>query len=422
MKNKFLKVTQEGHFFDKHKKVLVAVSGGLDSINLFHLLHEYSKELGIELGLAHVNHGQREESVTEEKYLKQLAKDCEVPFYLSCFEGIFSEEAARKWRYTFFAEVMEKEGYTALVTAHHADDQAETVLMRLIRGSRLRHLSAIKPIQPFASGELIRPLLSFHKTEFEDLFHFEDSSNTDLGYFRNRVRNNYIPQLKQENPKIDEALNHLADDTNYIYQAVRDLTKDISTTDLVSFQQQTPAVQRVLIEEYLDNFPDLQLSRSQFEQLIHILQSNKNYYHILKNDYVLEKNYQNFRIYKIGPETYSQQEKIVIKSEGIFSYDSYIFSLNHPLKDADWVIHFPTDEPILLRGRQAGDTILVNGITKKLRRWFIDHKIPQKIRQEAIIIEQSDKIYGIVKLVTSDLSKFAKNDIIKATLYIKMKE
>jgi len=191
---------------------------------------------------------------------------------------------------------------------------------------------------------------------------------------------------------------------------------------LVSFQQQTPAVQRVLVEEYLDNFPDLQLSRSQFEQLIHILHSNKNYYHILKNDYVLEKNYQNFRIYKIGPETYSQQKKIVIKSEGIFSYDSCIFSLNHPLKDADWVIYFPTDEPILLRGRQAGDTILVNGITKKLRRWFIDHKIPQKIRQEAIIIEQSDKIYGIVKLVTSDLSKFAKNDIIKATLYIKMKE
>ncbi|WP_312251855.1 tRNA lysidine(34) synthetase TilS [Streptococcus parasuis] len=422
MKNKFLKVTQEGHFFDKHKKVLVAVSGGLDSMNLFHLLYEYSKELGIELGLAHVNHGQREESVTEEKYLKQLTKDCEVPFYLSRFEGIFSEEAARKWRYTFFAEVMEKEGYTALVTAHHADDQAETVLMRLIRGSRLRHLSAIKSIQPFASGELIRPLLSFHKTEFEDLFHFEDSSNTDLGYFRNRVRNNFIPQLKQENPKIDVALNHLADDTNYIYQALRDLTKDISTTDLVSFQQQTPAVQRVLVEEYLDNFPDLQLSRSQFEQLIHILHSNKNYYHILKNDYVLEKNYQNFRIYKIGPETYSQQKKIVIKSEGIFSYDSYIFSLNHPLKDADWVIYFPTDEPILLRGRQAGDTILVNGITKKLRRWFIDNKIPQKIRQEAIIIEQSDKIYGIVKLVTSDLSKFAKNDIIKATLYIKMKE
>jgi tRNA(Ile)-lysidine synthetase-like protein len=127
-------VTQEGHFFDKHKKVLVAVSGGLDSMNLFHLLYEYSKELGIELGLAHVNHGQREESVTEEKYLKQLAKDCEVPFYLSRFKGIFSEEAARKWRYTFFAEVMEKEGYTALVTAHHADDQAETVLMRLIRG------------------------------------------------------------------------------------------------------------------------------------------------------------------------------------------------------------------------------------------------------------------------------------------------
>ncbi|MFX3845485.1 tRNA lysidine(34) synthetase, partial [Streptococcus suis] len=86
---------------------------------------------GIELGIAHINHGQREESVLEEKYLKQLAEESNVPFYLSYVEGVFSEEAARKWRYGFFATIMEKDGYTALVTAHHADDQAETVFMRL---------------------------------------------------------------------------------------------------------------------------------------------------------------------------------------------------------------------------------------------------------------------------------------------------
>ncbi|HFU4217753.1 TPA: tRNA lysidine(34) synthetase TilS [Streptococcus suis] len=422
MKNKFLKVTQDGHFFDKHAKVLVAVSGGLDSMNLFHLLYEYRQELCIELGIAHINHGQREEAVLEENYLKQLAEECKIPFYLSHFEGRFSEEAARKWRYAFFADTMEQEGYTALVTAHHADDQAETVLMRLIRGSRLRHLSAIQSIQTFASGELIRPLLSFKKSDFDNIFHFEDASNQSLNYFRNRVRNTYLPQLKQENPRIELALNNLADDTRNLLQALRDLTRDLSVTDLTSFRQQTQAVQRYLLEEYLEGFPDLQLSRSQFDEVLHILQSKANYKHLLKNNYILEKEYDSFKIYKIGPQTDEHIEPIMIESEGIFSYGSYIFSLNHPMEDAEQVLHFPSHLPILVRGRQAGDTIQINGVTKKLRRWFIDNKIPQKVRQEAVVIEQAGKIYGIVNLASSDLSKSIKNDIIKATLYIKMKE
>lgn len=422
MKNKFLKVTQDGHFFDKHKKVLVAVSGGLDSLNLFHLLYEFRKELGIELGIAHINHGQREEAILEENYLKQLAEECKIPFYLSHFEGTFSEDTARKWRYAFFADIMEQEGYTALVTAHHADDQAETVLMRLIRGSRLRHLSAIQPIQPFANGELIRPLLSFKKSDFDNVFHFEDASNFSSTYFRNRVRNDYLPKLKQENPKIELALNNLADDTRNLLQALRDLTKDLSVTDLTSFRQQTQAVQRYLLEEYVEGFPDLQLSRSQFDEVLHILQTKANYKHLLKNNYVLEKDYYRFTIDKIGPQTDEQLEPIMIESEGIFSYGSYIFSLNHPMEDAEQVLHFPSHLPILVRGRQAGDTIRINGVTKKLRRWFIDNKIPQKVRQEAVVIEQAGKIYGIANLASSDLSKSIKNDIIKATLYIKMKE
>ncbi|HFI0105896.1 TPA: tRNA lysidine(34) synthetase TilS [Streptococcus suis] len=422
MKNRFLKVTQEGHFFDKHEKVLVAVSGGLDSMNLFHLLYQCRKELGISLGLAHVNHGQREESVSEESYLKQLAEDSKVPFFLSHFEGTFSEEAARKWRYAFFAKIMEQEGYTALVTAHHADDQAETVLMRLIRGSRLRHLSAIQPIQNFASGELIRPLLSFKKSDFDTVFHFEDASNQSLNYFRNRIRNRYLPQLKQENPKIEKALCHLADDTSNLLQALRDLTNHLSVTDLTSFRQQTQAVQTYLLEEYVEKFPDLQLSRPQFNELLHILQTKANYRHPLKNNYILEKEYDSFKIYKIGPQTDEPKEPVMVESEGIFSYGSYIFSLNHPLENAEQILHFPSEVPIRLRGRQAGDTILINGVNKKLRRWFIDNKIPQQIRQEAIIIEQAGEIYGIANLASSDLSKSIKNDIIKATLYIKMKE
>ncbi len=228
--------------------------------------------------------------------------------------------------------------------------------------------------------------------------------------------------MKQENPKIEAAFVHLAAESRNLIQALRDLTKDLPITDLMTFQQQTKAVQIYLLEEYLERFPDLQLSRPQFDELLHILRSKANYHHLLKNGYMLEKDYHCFSIYKIQPETDGQQAKIVIESEGIFLYGSYIFALNQPLENADQILYFSSDEPITLRGRQEGDTILSNGVHKKLRRWFIDQKVPQKSRQKAIIIEQAGEIYGIANLASSDLSKSLKNGIIKATLYIKMKE
>ena len=94
--------------------------------------------------------------------------------------------------------MMEKTSSTALVTAHHADDQVETIFMRLIRGVRLQHLSAIKERQIFAKGELIRPLLSFYKKDFPKIEHFEDSTNKENHYLRNRIRNLYLPQLEKE--------------------------------------------------------------------------------------------------------------------------------------------------------------------------------------------------------------------------------
>ena len=101
---------------------------------------------------------------------------------------------------------MRETSATALVTAHHADDQVETIFMRLIRGVRLHHLSAIKEKQKFDKGELIRPLLSFYKSDFPETIHFEDVSNQENHYFRNRVRNLYLPQLEKENPEIRKAI------------------------------------------------------------------------------------------------------------------------------------------------------------------------------------------------------------------------
>ena len=114
-------------------------------MNLLHFCI-YTEKFSIEIGIAHVNHKQRVESDTEENYLRDWAKEHQVPIYVSYFSGNFSEKTARDFRYHFFKQIMNEQNYTALVTAHHADDQAETIFMRLLRGSRLRHLSGIQAV------------------------------------------------------------------------------------------------------------------------------------------------------------------------------------------------------------------------------------------------------------------------------------
>ena len=143
----FLNHFLEKGYFKDHSKVVIALSGGLDSMFLFHLLSTYKKDLGIELFLAHVNHKQRPESDDEEIELRKLARQVGVPIYVANFSGVFTESRARQFRYEFFRDVMRETSSTALVTAHHADDQVETIFMRLIRGGRLHHLSAIKERQ-----------------------------------------------------------------------------------------------------------------------------------------------------------------------------------------------------------------------------------------------------------------------------------
>lgn len=418
----FLRVVEKNHFFDKHSKVLVAVSGGKDSLSLLHSLFYLQDKLDINLGLIHVNHQQRPESQEEEKYLASLAKELQIPFFVDYFSGKFSEATARHFRYDFFKKIMAQEGYTALVTAHHADDQAETIFMRIVRGHLLRNLGGIEAVQPFGTGQLIRPLLSFRKSELAEVFHFEDSSNASSNYFRNRVRNTYLPLLEKENPRFSNALVDLGDETVQLVSALRDLTRHVTITNCQEFVGQTPPVQHFLLQEYLVQFPDLQLSKAQFKEVLSIIQNKKTYQHFLKNGYYLLKTEKEFSITKIIPKTDEDRPNLVINSKGVYRYKNIMVGVGVPINHAQQVIYLKKEFPITLRSRQSGDKILLNGIVKRVRRYFIDEKIPQEERRKATIVEQCEKIYGIANIVASDLSKSAKRDTMNLALYIKTKE
>jgi tRNA(Ile)-lysidine synthase len=200
-------------------RLAVAVSGGADSVALLCLLLELRAELGIVLSVAHVNHKLRgEESDEDERFVAKLAGQhglelhaCEAPDDGKQSSGKSSgiEVAARELRYGFFRQLAREGRVTKIATAHTLDDQAETVLLRIFRGTGIRGLSGIHPRiifeeQGHAFGELVRPLLGFRRAALQEFLRergqswHEDSSNRDIAFLRNRVRHRLLPMIGEE--------------------------------------------------------------------------------------------------------------------------------------------------------------------------------------------------------------------------------
>ena len=306
-----------------------------------------------------------------------------------------------------------------MVTAHHADDQVETIFMRLIRGSRLRHLIGIRESQVVDDIEILRPLLHFHKKDFPPIFHFEDQTNQENVYFRNRIRNRYLPELEKENPCLRSALLDLGREISDYQVAITELSEQIDVEDLNELFSYSKQTQGVLLQNYLNQFPDLNLTKAQFAEIRQILARKNQHHHPLKNGYELIKEYQNFRVCKISPQADEKEDELVLHYQNQVRHKGYLFSFGIPVEgDSVQKIMVSRETPVHIRCRKPGDVLVLNGHRKKLRRLFIDLKIPIEKRKTTPIIEQFGEIVSILGIATSDLSKNTKNDIMNTVLYI----
>ncbi|GAB2023222.1 tRNA lysidine(34) synthetase TilS [Pseudolactococcus yaeyamensis] len=406
---KFVKITDEQQYFEQHQEVLVALSGGLDSMTLFNWLYQARELLNISLSVAHINHQQRSVSDDEAKALQEKMADLGVPFHTANFVGAFSEEKARHFRYDFFESIMIKHHLTALVTAHHKDDLTENFLIRQIRGSRLRHLTGMQTVQPFGKGQqdlaLIRPLLTFEKYEFDATDYFEDTSNAENHYLRNRVRNLYLPAFEEENPRFSENLASLTDEIQKAMSIVTYSARAYAATEkieLIKFFREIDDLQYFILQGYIAKFPTLKVSKAQFDELLHIIRREGQYFHAISNDYNFVKDRDHFYI--------EERTKATEFETALTPYSTGDFQ----------EIDLPTTGQIVIRKRQPGDRIRVNGIDKKLRRYFIDNKVALKKRSNPVIVV-GDVVYGVLDVVTADLSKSLKHDKMKRTLYYREK-
>ncbi|NTW31465.1 MAG: tRNA lysidine(34) synthetase TilS [Bacteroidetes bacterium] len=213
MLKNFKEFISTNELFCKSDKILVAVSGGIDSIVLCHLL---GKE-GFDFGIAHCNFNLRgKESDGDEKFVKNLAKQLNVPFYVKKFDtqaysekhGISIQMAARDLRYSWFEEIRIKNHYDYIATAHHQNDEIETFFINLIRGTGIAGLHGIKA----KTGNIVRPLMFAGRNQIDNfasknkIEYREDSSNASLKYLRNKIRHQLIPLLKEMNPDIENSI------------------------------------------------------------------------------------------------------------------------------------------------------------------------------------------------------------------------
>lgn len=246
---------------DVSKPVLLAISGGPDSLALLHLMLECRKRVPISIGIAHVDHGWRAESKEEARQLSALAAEWGVPFHLKVLDPANTqgniEDFCRRERLAFFGELCQRHGYQAVVLAHHADDQAETVLKRLFEGASIPNLSGMRPVSAFEGVAIWRPLLAASKRELAMLADklsvapFADATNHDPRFMRARMRSRIMPALSETFGKeIVQPLVRLSEEaaewSGYLDQVVRPIMDSVEASsaglffDMIPFKSRHP--------------------------------------------------------------------------------------------------------------------------------------------------------------------------------------
>ncbi len=418
--------------------LLLALSGGADSRALLHMLLSLCEQTGAPLAVAHIDHGIRgEESARDREFCRTLAKTHSLPFHLhiadvpalAAAHGTSLEEEARRVRYAFFASVMREHHIPILVTAHNADDNAETVLFRLARGTTARGLCGIPPVRDCEGGRVVRPLLGVTKEEIlryceeNRLAYVTDSTNACTDPARNRIRHHVLPSLRQINGGTVHNITRLCDTLR--------TDEDFWETETATFLAKNAEARTLAIPPLLALHPALG-TRVLVRWLEHMgIEPSKN---AIGLSFSLAKNEKpHAALSLVGGTLTHEGDKLVCASGTPAAPSPYQFSLaigenavadgtmclfwekgdapheNRELcqniykKATKARISFDTiDGSLFVRPRRAHDTILSGGMHKKVKKLLCDKKVPLSLRDTLPILCDESGILWIPGVALRD--------------------
>ena len=361
--------------------IICAVSGGADSMALLWAMYLLKEKLGIDLSAAHFNHHLRgEESDRDEQFVRDFCDGYGIPLLVGSGNVVAGkkglEAAARDARYAFLRTLPGK-----IATAHTADDNAETVLMHLVRGTGLKGLGAISPV----SGNVFRPMLGITRTDVEDFLdeyhveHITDSSNETDAFLRNRLRHHVMPLLRAENPKLAENLSAMALRLRQDEEALSHYASDVPLS-VASLRQEMPAVRSRILERFLKESgvrePEAQ-HISLAESLI--FSDNPSARGNFPGGITISRNYDTLEV--LTEQTPAALCPVCTPADTIINTPE-VFTV-HPVG------------AVRIRPRQAGDSIRLHGGSKSLKKLYIDRKIPAAQRDSIPVICDDAGIIGV---------------------------
>ena len=432
--------------WNKEDKIAIALSGGVDSIVLFHLLVTEYKDSYKELVVFHINHGLREESYEEAEFVEKFVKDFDVKFYkeelnmsdLERDSHTSEEMLARELRYQAFNKMAKLEGVTKLLTAHHKNDQVENILMRLLTGRSIDHSLAICEEIEIAGLTIYRPLLNSLKAELEEyakeknLHYYVDATNFDTDYTRNNIRHNIVPLLNDINSgSFDNLINFanyyqninnnlkkaiLSNKDNYIFSRDEDKISLVKDKFLELNEEEMYFLLKDLITDELGVFDVKQ--KAIFDVVSSLKKNSGNKSYDLKNNLKIISQYETLYIHKIEKKCYNEKIEIIIDKiceNSVYEFYQNKFIISTDAKDSE--IGFNKSElPLLVTIKKEGDRVRRGEINKKLSRIFIDEKVPKELRDTLPVIRNNKgEVLGVLGIGT----KVNRNKIYD--YYIKMK-
>lgn len=411
-----------------NKTLVAAISGGPDSMALLNILLEKREKFDITIICAHVNHNVRDESKEEKEFIKRYCKQNNIIFE----DMIITKEIktnfhneARNIRYNFFKKIMDKYQTDILLTAHHADDLIETILMRIVRGSTLKGYAGFNEISTDSKYQIIRPLINNYKEEIlkylkdNNLKYVTDNSNSKDKYTRNRFRHKILPFLKEENEdikaqflKFNRTLNEAND---FITKKANEELESINSSrglNIKKLNKNESVIIRRIIEILLkDNFGnDLDLiSYNNILEIKKILSSKKpNIILNLPKNKVCIKSY---NYLKIKDNVEEENYRYVFKNRIELKKGKIIEEIEDIKEDSNFICRLDSNDielPLIVRNRRNGDKIDVKGLngSKKIKDIFINSKINSDDRKTwPIVLDNTGKIIWIPGLKKSKLNK-----------------
>jgi tRNA(Ile)-lysidine synthase len=417
----------------QNDRVIVGLSGGPDSTALAVILAQIAPSMGVHLIIAHFNHGLRgSEANKDERSAGRLAKKLGLSFVSRKMDkkavqkGLSPEDYYRRQRYQFFDDVGKSNHAGKIALGHNLQDQAETVLLHLLRGSGLEGLKGIMPLR---DDKYIRPLLEVSRDEiisFLDeagIVYRQDSSNVSKLHLRNKIRLELLPYLKKEfNPRIDETLAQMADILREENKFIKECVDKALKSTCIKKQKN-----KILLNiEYISILP-VAIQRRLLKELLENFSSQKNgiaFLHINSISKLLQNLESGKKIcLPFGIEARREYENLILEGAGVSAKQhDYVYQVEVPgsiyLKERNLTIRlsvinkdkiefnvknkdcFDLDKiklPLVLRNRREGDWFQPLGMCgrQKLKSFFIDRKVPQQKRNEIMLLADQQAVIWI---------------------------